>query len=51
MVTNDAKVYMYADDTCIGFQTDSVSKLNKGLNMDLKALDVWLNGSKLCERN
>ena len=47
MVINNANVYMYADDTCISFQTNSVSKLNEALNEDLEALDTWLNGNKL----
>ena len=46
MVIKNAKVYMYADDACISFQTDCISKLNDGLNKDLEALDTWLNGNK-----
>ena len=47
MVIDNAKVYMYADDTCISFQADSVAKLNEGLNKDLEALDSWLSGNIL----
>ena len=47
MVIDNAKVNMYADDTCISFQPDSVAKLNEGLNKDLEALDSWLNGNIL----
>ena len=38
MVINNAKVYVYADDTCMSFQADSVSKLNEGLNKDLEVM-------------
>ena len=38
---------MYADDTSISFQADSVSKLNEGLNKDLEVLDLWLIGNIL----
>ena len=47
MVINNARVYMYADDTCISFQADSVSKPNEGLNKDLEALAWRLNGNIL----
>ena len=47
MVINNATIYIYTDDTCISFQADSVAKLNEGLNKDLEALDLWLNGNIL----
>ena len=47
MVIDNAKVYMYADDTCISFQADSVAKLNEELNKDLEALDSWLSANIL----
>ena len=47
MGMHNANIYISADDTCISFQADKVSKLNDGLNKDLAALDSWLNGNIL----
>ena len=47
MVINNAKVYMYADDTYRSLQTDDFSNLNEALNKDLEALDVWPKDNKL----
>ena len=46
-ITNNAKVYMYADDTSLSLQNHSMSQLNRALNQDLLALDKWLRGNKL----
>ena len=37
-VINNAKVYMYADDTSLSSQNHSLYQLNRALNQDLKAL-------------
>ena len=44
---DNAKVYMYADDTSLSLQNHSISQLNRDLNRDLEGLDKWLRGNKL----
>ena len=38
---------MYADDTSLSYQNHSIYYLNRALNQDLKALDIWLRCNKL----
>ena len=46
-IIDNAKVYMYADDTSLSLQNHSISHLNRDLNRDLEALDKSLRGNKL----
>ena len=41
------KVHHFADDTNLLHFTDSVKKLNKSINYDLKQLTHWLNANKI----
>ena len=45
-VQNSA-VSMYADDTCLCYQSSDINVLNEAINNDLKQLDTWLQGNKL----
>ena len=46
-IIDNAKVYMYADETSLSHQNHNISQLNRDLNRDLEALDKWLRGNKL----
>ena len=41
------KVHHFADDTNLLFLTNSIKKLNKLINIDLKNLSNWLNANKI----
>ena len=41
------KVYHFADDTNLLYTNNSIKKLNKMLNKDLKNLTNWLNANKI----
>ena len=41
------KVYHFADDTNLLYTNNSIKKLNKLLNKDLKNLTNWLNANKI----
>ena len=41
------KVTMYADDTSISYSSKSIAEINEALNLDLKRLQLWLEGNKL----
>ena len=38
---------MYADDTSLCYQSSDINELNEAINIDLKQLDIWLQGNKL----
>ena len=46
-VIDNAKVYMYADDTSLSFQNHSLSRLKMAPNQDLEALDKLMRGNNL----
>ena len=41
------KVHHFADDTNLTYFGDSVEKINKSINIDLKLLVHWLNANKI----
>ena len=41
------KVHHFADDTNLLYTNNSIKKLNKMLNKDLKNLTNWLNANKI----
>ena len=43
----NAKVSIYADDTSLVLQFESISQLTTALNDDLRNLHLWLKGNKL----
>ena len=43
------KTHHFADDTNLLYFNDSVKKLNKSINYDLKHLVNWLNANKICQ--
>ena len=47
LVIQNCKVYHFADDTNLLNINNSLSKLNKLVNQDLKNLTTWLNANKI----
>ena len=47
LALQDSNVSMYADDTCLCYQSNDMTQLNGAINNDLKRLDSWLQGNKL----
>ena len=45
--TKNSTTSMYADDTCLYFQSKDLSRVNEALNEDLSHLDAWLVSNKL----
>ena len=43
----NSTVSMYADDTSLCYQSSDINELNEAINIDLKQLDIWLQGNKL----
>ena len=39
-------VSMHADDTSLCCQSSDINELNEAINIDLKQLDIWLQGNK-----
>ena len=46
-VVQESVLSMYADDTCLCYQSKDLSNLNETINSDLDKLDKWLKGNKL----
>ena len=44
----DSKVSMFADDTSVCHQSNDLTQLTGVINNDLRQLDTWLQGNKLC---
>ena len=42
----NSTVSMYADDTSLCYQSSDINELNEAMNIDLKQLDIWLQGNK-----
>ena len=45
--TSFCKVHQFADDTDLLYLSNSIKKLNKKVNADLKHLVNWLNANKI----
>ena len=43
----NARMSMFADNTCLCHQSSNISLLNEAINEDLMHVDNWLNGNKL----
>ena len=43
----NSTVSMYADDRSLCYQSSDINELNEAINIDLKQLDIWLQGNKL----
>ena len=43
----NSTVSMYADDTSLCYQVSDINELNEAININLKLLDIWLQGNKL----
>ena len=43
----NSTVSMYADDTSLCYQSSDINELNEAINIDLKQLEIWLQGKKL----
>ena len=46
-ISNKLKFFLFADDTNIYFESDSLFKLEKVINEELKKLNLWLNINRL----
>ena len=46
-ISNDFKTILFADDTNIIFNSDSLGKLNVKMNKELEKLNKWLCANKL----
>ena len=46
-MSNDLKTILFADDTNIIFNSDSLGKLNVKMNKELEKLNKWLCANKL----
>ena len=42
-----SRSFHFADDTCLLNIQNTISKINRGLNKDLKELSFWLNANKI----
>ena len=47
-VVKTSTVSRYADDTSLTLQSQDISQLNETINDDLRRLDLWMQGNKLC---
>ena len=49
----DSKLFVYADDTSLCYQSHDLTRLNEAINSDLRKLDTWLQQAfpECCENS
>ena len=49
----DSKLFVYADDTSLCYQSHDLTRLNEAINSDLRQLDTWLQQAfpECCENS